>query len=226
MNFLRKALCIAWKDVLCELRTKETLSSMFVFALLAIVIFNFAFQLRDNDSESVGLIAPGVLWVAFTFAGVLGLGRSFAREKDHGCLEGLMLCPVDRSAIYVGKALGNMAFMLVMEAIALPMFAVFFNLPILMPSLLLVILLGTIGFAAVGTLFSAISVNTKARDVMLPILFFPIVIPIVIAAVKSTGQIFDGVSFDQSIPWINLMLAFDVIFLVVSFLSFEYVIEE
>lgn len=225
MDLLRKALCIVWKDVLCELRTKEALSSMFVFALLAIVIFNFAFQLRGDD-DSTGLIAPGVLWVAFTFAGVLGLSRSFIREKDRGCLEGLMLCPVDRSAIYVGKMLGNMVFMLAMEAIALPMFAVFFNLPILMPSLLLVVLLGTVGFAAVGTLFSAISVNTKAREVMLPILFFPIVIPVVIAAVKSTGQIFDGVSFEQSVPWINLMLAFDVIFLVVSFLSFEYVIEE
>ncbi len=223
MDGVKKALWIVWKDVVCELRTKETLSSMFVFALLAIVIFNFAFQLRGD--ERVGLIAPGVLWVAFTFAGVLGLNRSFIKEKDHGCLEGLMLCPVDRSAIYAGKALGNLAFMLLMEAIALPMFAVFFNLPVLMPSLLLVILLGTVGFAGVGTLFSAISVNTKAREVMLPILFFPVVIPIVIAAVKSTAQIFDGVSFDQSMPWINLMLAFDVIFLVVSFLSFEYVVE-
>lgn len=223
MDLMRKALCIVWKDVVCELRTKETLSSMFVFALLAIVIFNFAFQLRGD--EGLDLIAPGVLWVAFTFAGVLGLNRSFIREKDHGCLEGLMLCPVDRGAIYVGKVLSNIAFMLLMEAMALPMFAVFFNLPILMPSLLLVVLLGTIGFAAVGTLFSAISVNTKAREVMLPILFFPIVVPVVIAAVKSTAQIFDGLTFDQSMPWVNLMIAFDVIFLVVSFLSFEYVVE-
>lgn len=223
-GFQGKVLAIVWKDVISELHTKEAISSMLIFALLAIVIFSFAFQLRGD--EDVELVAPGVLWVAFTFAGILGLSRSFIKEKDRGCLEGLMLCPVDRSAIYLGKALGNLVFMLLMEAIALPMFAVFFNLAVLIPSLFLVILLGTIGFAAVGTLFSVISVNTKAREVMLPILFFPIVVPVVIAAVKSTGQVLDGVPFDQSLPWVNLMLVFDLIFLVVSYLSFEYVVEE
>ncbi|MBI4317055.1 MAG: heme exporter protein CcmB [Chloroflexi bacterium] len=223
MDFVNKALAIVWKDVVVELRTKESLTSMFVFALLTIVIFNFAFELR---AENTGLLAPGVLWVSFTFAGVLGLTRSFIREKDRGCLEGLMLCPVDRSAIYVGKALGNLVFMLIMEAIALPLFVVFFNLPVLVPSLLLVILLGTVGFAVVGTLFSAISVNTKAREVMLPILFFPIVVPVVIAAVKSTVLVFDGNPLTQIAGWLNLMVVFDAIFLVLSYLSFEFILEE
>ncbi len=223
MDFVNKALAVVWKDAIVELRTKESFSSMFIFALLSIIIFNFSFELR---AETTGLLAPGVLWVAFTFAGILGLSRSFIREKDRGCLEGLMLCPVDRSAIYVGKMLANLVFMLIMEAIALPLFAVFFNLPVLIPELFLVILLGTIGFAVVGTLFSAVSVNTKAREVMLPILFFPIVVPVVISAVKSTGLIFDGNSFGQISAWLNLMIVFDAIFLVISYLSFEFVLEE
>ncbi len=223
MRFIEKVLAIVWKDLLVEIKTKETFSSMFVFALLTIVIFNFAFQLRV---EEINLVAPGVLWVAITFAGVLGLSRSFIREKDRGCMEGLMLCPVDRAAIYTGKALGNLIFMLMMEIVALPLFAVFFNLPILMPSLVAVTLLGTIGFAAVGTLFSAIAVNTKAREVMLPILFFPIVIPVVIAAVKATTAILDGGAGEGLSNWLSLLIAFDVIFAVISFLCFEYVLEE
>lgn len=225
MGFLRKVWAIVRKDVITELRTKEMLSSMFVFALLVIVIFNFAF---DPGMENIVEVAPGILWVAFTFAGVLGLNRSFILEKEKECMQGLLLAPIDRGAIYLGKMMGNVLFMFVVEAITLPFFAIFFNFSIfhLLPQLALIIVLSTIGFASVGTVFSAMSVSTKTREVMLPILLFPIVVPVIIAAVKSTGEILDGKSLSDIAAWLKLLGAFDVIFLVVSFLTFEYVIEE
>jgi len=223
MSFLRKILVIVQKDLAVELRTREMLSSMFVFALLVIVIFNFAFELRI---ENVREVAPGVLWVTFTFAGMLGLNRSFVLEKDRGCLEGLLLCPVDRSAIYFGKMLGNVIFMAIVEAIILPIFSVLFNISLFHPILLLIVVLGTLGFAGVGTLFSAMAVHTRSREVMLPVLLFPVVVPAMIAAVKATGGILDGQAFSEIAHWVRLLVAFDVIFLVVSFMTFDYVVEE
>lgn len=223
MSFLRKVLAIVQKDVAVELRTREMLSSMFVFALLVIVIFNFAFELRV---ENVREVAPGVLWVTFTFAGMLGLNRSFVLEKDKGCLEGLLLCPVDRSAIYFGKMLGNVIFMMIVEAIILPIFSVLFNISLFQPVLLLIVVLGTVGFAGVGTLFSAMAVHTQAREVMLPVLLFPVVVPAMIAAVKASGGVLDGLLFSEIAHWVRLLVAFDVIFLAISFMTFDYVVEE
>ncbi len=216
-----KVFAILWKDILSELRTRDIMVSIFVFALLVIVIFSFAFE-----PERVRLVAAGVLWVALTFAGVLGLSRSFILEKDKGCLEGLMLFPVDRSLIYFGKMLGNLIFILVVAVIVLPIFFILFNLPIFRPELVLIVVLATIGFAAVGTLFSALAVNTKAREIMLPILFFPIVTPVIIAAVKATELSLTGESWSSLAPWLQIMAAFDIIFLVVSSLVFEFIIEE
>lgn len=223
IGFLRKTLAIVHKDIIAELRTKEMFSSMFVFALLVIVIFNFAFELRVANVKQV---APGVLWVTFTFAGMLGLNRSFIIEKDKGCLEGLLLAPVDRSAIYFGKMLGNLIFMSVVEAIVLPIFWVLFNPPLFSPALIPVIVLGTLGFAGVGTLFSAIAVHTRAREVMLPILLFPIVVPLMIAVVKITGGLLDGRLLSEMRNWLNLLVGFDIIFLTVSYMTFDYVVEE
>jgi heme exporter protein B len=223
MRFLQKVLAIVQKDVAVELRTREMLSSMFVFALLVIVIFNFAFELRV---ENVREVAPGVLWVTFTFAGMLGLNRSFVLEKDRGCLEGLLLCPVDRTAIYFGKMLGNVIFMTIVEAIILPIFSVLFNVSLFQPVLLLVVVLGTLGFAGVGTLFSAMAVHTRAREVMLPVLLFPVVVPAMIAAVKATGGILDGQAFSEIAHWVRLLAVFDVVFLAISFMTFDYVVEE
>jgi heme exporter protein B len=223
IGFLRKILAIVHKDIIAELRTKEMFSSMFVFALLVIVIFNFAFELRVANVKQV---APGVLWVTFTFAGMLGLNRSFILEKDKGCLEGLLLAPVDRSAIYFGKMLGNLIFMSVVEAIVLPIFWVLFNPPLFSPALILILVLGTLGFAGVGTLFSAIAVHTRAREVMLPILLFPIVVPLMIAAVKITGGLLDGQPLSEMRNWLNLLVGFDIIFLTVSYMTFDYVVEE
>ena len=222
-SYLNKVLAIVGKDVASELRTREVLSSMFVFALLVIVIFNFAFELKVDNIEAV---APGVLWVAIVFAGMLGLNRSFITEKDRGCIEGLLLCPVERSAIYLGKMVGNLLFMTAMEAILLPIYAAFFNLPVFTPKLLLIVVLGTVGFAAVGTLFSAVAVHTRTREVMLPILLLPVAVPVLVAAVKATGDAMASTAPSVPGPWLGVLIAFDVIFLTAAFLTFEYIFQE
>ena len=218
---LDKVFTILWKDILSELRTKDVIISVLVFALLVIVVFSFAFE-----PERIVLVASGVLWVALAFAGVLGLSRSFAVEKDKGSFEGLMLCPVSRDVIYFGKMLGSLIFILIVAIIVLPIFFIFFNLPVFKPELVLIVVLATIGFASVGTLFSALAVNTKARDIMLPILFFPIVAPVIIAAVKATELALAGEPWSSFSTWLQVMVAFDVIFLVVSSLVFEFIVEE
>ncbi len=223
MSFWRKVVAITWKDALSEMRTREIVFSVLVFTLLVIVIFNFAF---GASQEMMVLVAPGILWVTFAFAGVLSLNRSFIPEKEQGCLEGLMVCPISREVIYVGKLLGSLLFMLIIEAIALPIFAFLFNLPVLSLQLVTITFLATVGFVAVGTLFSALAVNTKAREMVLPILFLPIIVPVIICAVKATGLALSGESWSSLSPWLQIIGAFDAIFLVVSFLVFAFVIEE
>jgi heme exporter protein B len=224
MPYLRKVFAIVAKDVATELRTREMLSSMFVFSLLVILIFNFAFDLRAENQKT---LAPGVLWVAIAFAGMLGLSRSFIMEKDRGSMEGLLLTPVDRSAIYLGKMLGNVLFIIVVEAIILPIFIVFFNLSAGdLPLLVGVMILGTIGFAGVGTLFSAMAIHTRAREVLLPVLLFPVVIPVLLSAVKLTAAILDRLPFADVQNWFSLLVAFDLIFMALSFILFDYVLEE
>jgi len=222
-EFWGKTFAIVWKDILLELRTKDIVISVLVFALLVIVTFSFAFE---PGSEGLETVAPGVLWVAFSFAGMLGLNRSFALEKDRGCLEGLMLCPVDRDVICLGKMLGSLIFMLIVEAIVLPMFCLLFNLPLFLPRLALIAVLATVGFVAVGTIFSALAVHTRAREIMLPILFLPIVSPVIIAAVKASGLVMSGEAWSSLSSWLGMILAFDAIFLVVSSLLFRFIIEE
>ena len=223
MSFWQKALAITRKDALSEMRTREIVFSVLVFTLLVIVIFNFAF---GASQEMVALVAPGILCVTFAFAGVLSLNRSFILEKEEGCLEGLMVCPVSREAIYVGKMLGSLLFMLIIEAIALPIFAFLFNLEVLSLQIVVITVLTTVGFVAVGTLFSALAVNTRAREMVLPILFLPIVIPLIIFAVKASGLAISGEPWSSLSPWLQIIVAFDAIFLVVSFLIFAFVIEE
>ncbi|MCB0191935.1 MAG: heme exporter protein CcmB [Anaerolineae bacterium] len=223
-SYLRKVAAIIGKDVATELRTKEMISAMFVFSLLIIFIFNFAFDLR---AENMQTLAPGVLWVAIAFAGMLGLSRSFVLERDRGVLDGLLLAPVDRSAIYLGKMIGNVLFISLVEIIILPFFIILFNQPLgTLPFLAGVVFLGSLAFASVGTLFSAMAVHTRARDVLLPIMLFPVIIPAMLAAVRLTAAILDNIPFDEVSQWLALLVAFDVIFIAASFMLFEFVVEE
>ncbi len=222
-DFLRATRAVAWKDLAAELRSRELLSAMLVFALLVILIFNFALELDVKTRRSV---TSGVLWATFIFAGTLGLNRSMAVEKDRGCLDGLLLAPVDRAAIYFGKAISNLVFMLIVEMIVLPIYSVLYNVSLFEPRLLGVILLGSVGYTAVGTLLAAMSVQTRTRDVLLPILLFPVVIPVAIAAVKASGGILQAWPMEDIMPWINLLLVYDVIFISVAFMVFDYVVEE
>jgi len=223
MRFWNKVIAITWKDALSEMRTRESIFSVLIFTILVIVIFNFAF---GASRETMMLVAPGILWVTFTFAGVLSLNRSFIPEKEEACLEGLMVCPVSREGIYIGKMLGSLLFMLIIEIIALPVFALLFNLPVLSPQLIAITFLATVGFVTVGTLFSALAVNTKAREMVLPILFLPVIVPIVISAVKASELAISGASWSGLSPWLQIIGAFDAIFLVVSFWVFAFIIEE
>jgi len=221
MTFLAQVLAILWKDIRCELRSKQTWISMGLFALLVLVIFNFAFDLRVDNKAA---IAPGALWVAFVFASLLGLGRTIASEQEQGSMDRLLLCPVDRKAIYLAKLLGNMLFIGVVEIVALPIFAAMFDVPLFAGALLPIVLFGTLGIATIGTLFSAIAAATQARELLLPLLVFPLIVPVVIGAVRATGSLM--VPAVNEPPWFGMIVAFDVIFLSVSTLMFEYVIEE
>lgn len=222
---MRNIIAILYKDILIELRTKELLSAMFTFAVLLLVIFNFAFSL---STEVIKFAAPAILWVSFTFAGVLGLSRSFAIEKEGNSIMGLLLTPVDRSVLFFGKMIGNFIFVLFVELIILPLFSLFFNFSftdVLLP-LLLVIVLGTIGFVSVGTLFSAVALNTKLREVLVPILLFPIVIPVIVSAVKLTGSILEGEPMVFNDSALQILVSFDMIFIAICAITFEYVLEE
>ncbi len=223
MSAWRKSWALVAKDLAVEWRTRESLVAMLIFSVMVVVIFNFAFELRV---ENVRQVAPGALWVAFAFAGVLGLNRSLARERENGCLEGLMLAPIDRSAIFAAKAASNLLFMAGAEVIVLPLFTVLFGVNVLRPDLAVVLLLGTLGLAAVGTLLAAMAAHTRARDVLLPILLLPVSVPLLIAATKATGGLLDGVGLAGVASWLQLLGAFDVVFCAVSYLLFEFVVEE
>lgn len=219
-RYLRQLGTLYWKDLISERRTREVTNASLLFALMVLVLFNFAFDLRGARARDV---APGVLWVTFAFAGVLALGRAFAREHDRGTLEGLLLAPIDRSAIYGAKLLASLTFMLLVEAVCLPVFVGLFGLSLDWPLTLATVLLGTLGLAAVGTLLAAMSANTRAREVMLPLLLFPLIVPVMIATVRSTGQALGGPP--EEYPWLGLLAAFDAILLSIAFLVFDYVIE-
>jgi heme exporter protein B len=224
-GFLRAMGAVVWKDLSAELRSRELISAMLVFALLVILIFNFALDL-DPATRRDPTITAGVLWVIFVFAGTLGLNRSMAVEKDRGCMDGLLLAPVDRSSIYFGKALGNLIFMLMVEIIVLPIYSVLYNVNLFNPGLLGVILLGSIGYVAVGTLLAAMAVQARTRDILLPILLFPVVLPVILAAVKASTGFLDGSEMELISPWLNLLIAYDIIFSAVAFMVFDYVVEE
>ena len=224
-RYFSQVMTIIWKDFITEIKTRELFSSMFIFALLVVIIFIFSINLSLIQASEVG---PGVLWVAFLFAGTIGLNRSFMLEKENDCLQGLLLAPMDRTALYFGKLVSNLVFLLIMEVFTLPLFMVFFNidlLPHLLP-LLYVIFVGTLGFCAVGTLLSSLSVNLKTRDIMLPILLYPLIIPIIIGSVRMTGQVLAGEPLSNMMNWVSLTLCFDIIYIAISIMVIDFVLEE
>jgi heme exporter protein B len=222
-RFFRQVLAIVAKDIAAELHTREMVSAMLVFAVLALLVFSFTLDLGGAMARAA---APGVLWATVAFAGTLGLSRSLAREQQTGCMDGLLLAPMDRSAIFLGKALGNLAFIGTVEAVLLPLFSALFDTPLLRPGMLVVTALGTVGYAAVGTLLAAIAINTRAREVMLPVLLLPLAIPVLIAAVQATSWLVEGGTFAEVGGWVRLLVAYDLVIVAVSLLTFGYVVEE
>ncbi|MDA8210302.1 MAG: heme exporter protein CcmB [Clostridia bacterium] len=224
MTYFNQIGTLVWKDLTSELRTKEMLSSMLIFSFLTTVVFNFAF---DPDTETIKRVFPGIIWVAFSFAGILGLNRSFLNEKSNDCIMGLMLCTPDKGIIYLGKMLSNLIFIYIMEAITLPILFVLFDYRLKgsLLFLLLVIILGTWGFIAIGTFLSALAVNTKNSEILLPIILFPLVIPLLIAAVQASGSILSGGSWPEWSNWFKILVGFDAIFTVVPWLMFDYLLE-
>jgi heme exporter protein B len=222
---LDKVWAIIRKDILTEMRTKELFTSMLTFSLLVTVIFSFAFGF---SMELDRLASPAMLWITFTFAGVLGLSRSFALEKEGNAVLGLLLTPTDRSLIYFGKMISGTIFVFIVGMIIVPMFILFFNLGFsatLVP-LIPIMFLGALGFVSVGTLFSAMAVNTRLREVLLPILLFPIIIPLIVSAVKLTGLVIGGKPLSEGLSALQLLIAFDIIFIAACAVVFEFVIEE
>ncbi len=224
-RYINQVAAIVWKDFVTELKTRELFSSMFIFALLVIIIFIFSIDLGIVKASEVG---PGVLWVAFLFAGTIGLNRSFMLEKENDCLQGLLLAPIDGTVLYFGKLFSNLVFLLTMEVFILPLFMIFFNVDLLsnLLPLLYVIFVGTLGFCAIGTLLSSLSSNLKTRDIMLPILLYPLMIPIVIGSVQMTGQVLAGEPLSGVMNWVSLTLCFDVIYIAVSIMTIDFVLEE
>ena len=219
----RAAAAVFMKDLRLEARTRESLTAILAFSLVVAFIFNFAF---DPSPRIVAVVGPGIVWVAYIFTGVLGMNRTFILERERGTLDGLLLAPVGREAIYLGKLLGALTLLLVVEALMLPVFLVLYDLSLLNLWFIAIAVAATVGFAAVGTLFSALAVHTRAREVMLPLLFLPVVLPIVIGAVAGTGEALDGTGWSGVGRWLQLIVAFDVVFLVLSSWAFEFVLEE
>lgn len=224
---MKASLSIIWtlarKDLLLEVRNREVVVSVAAFAILVLAIFTFAIDLSLSSSALVG---PGVLWAAIAFAGVIGLNRAFAIEVERDTLEGLMLAPISRDLIFLGKALGNFLFLCIAEAFVLPVFAVLFNLVVFRWEMLGMALLANIGFSSVGTVFAAMSVRVRAREIMLPMLFLPAVAPLLMAAVEVTAGVVNERSFHEFDQWIQLAAAFDVIFVVASAFFFQFVLED
>jgi len=219
---IRQIAAIVRKDILLELRTRESITAMLVFAVMAIVMFNFALRLRVDAFRP---LTPGVLWVTLVFAGTLGLSRSMSSEQINQCMDGLLLAPCDRSVIFAGKAIANVIFTLAVGLLVVPIMAILFDETLVQPGVWLVVLLGVIGYAGAGTLIATMAASTRAREVFLPILLFPLALPLLVAAVIATSGFLDRLPLDEFVAWIGVECAFIVIFWTAGTLLFEYLVE-
>lgn len=220
--YLRKVWAVTVKDIRAELRAKEVAATMVVFGLLAAVIFGLAFDLRVPRAA---MVAPGVLWAIVLFTGVLGLNRSFGAEVDRGTLAGLLLAPVDRSALYFGKLLANLVYLFVLEIFLLPAVLILFDVNVFQPWNLVGLLLGTIGYAGVGTLFAALTASSRARETMLPVLLLPVLAPLFMAGVSLTAGILDARPMSGLWRWLQILVLYDVVFVVAAYVLFDLIWE-
>ena len=224
MIYARRAWIILWKDLLTERRSKETLNALFFFALLLLFVFQFAL---GGDRERLLAALPGLLWLGFVLSGLVGLGRAFLAEREHDCWEGLLLAPGYKSAIYLGKVAGSVLLMLLVEATLLALFGIFFDVDLwsrLVP-LAAVIGLGTLGFAAAGTLFAAMTAHVRARELLFPVLLLPVQVPVLLGAVKATEAVLGGEPLAEVGHWLGLLGAADVIYLTVGVVTFDAILE-
>ena len=224
MTFARRAAVVAWKDLLVERRSKETLNALLFFSLLLLFVFQFAL---GPDRERLAGVLPGVLWLGFILSALLALGRTFLLEREHDCWEGLLLAPGDKSAVYLGKLAANLALMAFVETLVLGLFVIFFDIDLggALPGLPLVVALGTLGLGAVGTLFAAMTAHVRAREVLFPVLLLPVQIPVLLATVKATEALLLGESLGAVAHWVRLLAAADVVYVVIGLLTFDAVLE-
>ncbi len=219
-----RARAIAWKDLTAERRTKANFNAVLFFTSLILLLFGFAL---GPDQQALRDAAAGVLWLTVLFGGVLSFNRSYEMELEGGALEALLLYPGDRRALFVGKLLANLAFLVLIEAILVPVAAILYDLPLVRGGGFFgVLLLGTIGFVTLGTFYAAMASRVRAREVLLPLLLFPMLVPLLLSSVEATKALLVGNVMGDAASWIRLLAVFDVIFLVASFFAFEYVIEE
>jgi heme exporter protein CcmB len=225
-DFFRVALLVVKKDLMIEVRSREILYTTLFFAVACVLVFSFALV---DEGQAVADVAAGILWIAIAFSGTLALGRTFERERHSETLRALMLAPTDRPALYVGKLLGILLLMGITEAMLVPLIGLFFQAPILANPLLLLALLvtGTVGYAAVGTLFAAMLVRARSRDVMLPILLYPITVPVMIAGVRGTSALFQTTPSEPIAHfWLAMLTFFDVVFVTLALWTFEPLMTE
>lgn len=223
VRYWQKVWLIMAKDLRIELRAKEIIVVMAAFSALAVIIFGIAFDLRVPRPT---MVTPGVLWGVLLFSGVLGLNRSFSAEADHQTLTALLLAPIDRTTLYLGKALANLLFMLAMTTILLPLILFIFDVNLFQLWILVALLLGIIGYVGVGTLFAALTANIRARESMLPILLLPVMAPVFMAGIKVTENVLDGRNWTNFQNWLGMLIAFDLIFLTAAFLVFDLIWED
>jgi heme exporter protein B len=222
---LRLALAVAGKDIRGELRSRTALLSAVVFAALVLVVFNFA---RDPTVLAATDLAPSVLWVTFALAAMLALNRAFTVERENGALDGLLLAPLPRGALFAGKLLANLAFVGTVEAVTLPLFVLFFNVDLgaALPGIVAVTALATVGFVAVGTIFSAMAVRTRFAELMLPVLLLPFMVPPLIGAVQATSRLLAERPLSEVLGWLRLLALYDVVFVTLGTLVFAAVVDE
>jgi heme exporter protein B len=223
--FFSQAWAIVRKDLLTELRGASTIVSMVLLGLLVVLVFSFG---AEPGTASASLARSGVLWAAFLFSGVIAVGRSFASEKEAGCLDGLLLCPVDRGVLYLGKLIGNLILVFATGVVILLFFTIVYNVGIGAGwlGLLLLLVLASVGLSTLGTLFAAVAAGVRARDALLTVFIFPLLVPLVIAAAHCSTLLLNGESLGDAGLWPWLLVVYDVVFLAVSFVVFDFVVED